>query len=90
MPGGSPACETAGGIVAEWQMPEFGTRTVRKTQVGSSPRTPSAPLYPTGRAVYFTYDPTTMTTPGPALRIAAENSTGTWAGCARPASCRPT
>jgi len=91
VPGGSPACDRPVWIVAEWQMPEFGTSTVRKTQVWIESEDPEcATDTPPDEAVYFTYDHTTMTAaPARPFRIAAENSTGTVGGM-RPAGELPT
>ncbi|HEV7723266.1 MAG TPA: Ig-like domain repeat protein [Iamia sp.] len=91
VPGGSPACERPVWIVAEWQMPELGTTTVRKTQVWLESEDPEcATDTPPAEAVYFTYDHTTMVTaPARPFRIAAENSDGTVGGM-RPAGELPT
>ncbi|HMJ75924.1 MAG TPA: Ig-like domain repeat protein, partial [Iamia sp.] len=91
VPGGSEACERPVWIVAEWQMPEFGTGTVRKTQVWIESDDPEcATDTPPPEAVYFTYDHTTMTAaPARPFRIAAESSSGTVGGM-RPAGELPT
>ncbi|WP_421121173.1 Ig-like domain repeat protein [Aquihabitans daechungensis] len=84
-------CDRQYYIVAQWEMFEFGTTTMRKAQAwirADDPdcATDTAPA----ETIYFTYDLTSMTAAAARpFRVAAENAAGTVGGM-RPAGELPT